>query len=108
MAVRDEIERQARMLAKENRKSDSDITKVLWFPHHEEVRLVEVHKTIPPAGDGYVHPFYFRASPQDDLPAPSGVALISPEEFKQAKLRKLRLPKGWGSWKDARELRMRR
>ncbi|HVX86691.1 MAG TPA: hypothetical protein VH253_18050 [Phycisphaerae bacterium] len=94
-----EIERQARLLAKENRQAEPAITKVYWFPDEHEVRLVEVDTTMPPSGDGLVHPFFFRPSPQDDLPSPSGVALISPEEDRRAEL-----PEGWGSWEDAREL----
>ena len=94
-----DIERQAKYLARENRKAEPSIIKVLWFPNEREVRLIELHQTVPSSGDGLVHPVFFRPSPADDLPAPSGVALISPAEFRQA-----RLPEDWGTWDDAREL----
>ena len=100
MAIQ-EIEQQARLLARDNRQADSDIVKVLWFPHESEVHLVELHKTIPSAdvGDRIIRPFFFRASPRDQLPAPSGIALIRPEEEGQ-----LELPSDWGTWDDAREI----
>jgi hypothetical protein len=95
-----EIEKQARRLARENRKNDPDIKRVYWFPHDAEVRLIELHKTIPISLDGEIHPFYFRAAPASNLPAPSGIALIRPEELK-----KLSPPSNWGSWEDAEELK---
>jgi hypothetical protein len=94
------IEKQAKRLAKENRENDPDIKKVYWFPHEGEVRLVEVHKTIPKSLDGEIRPFYFRADPKAKLPAPSGIALIRPDEVK-----KLAPPSDWGSWELAEELK---
>ena len=94
-----DVKRQAELLARENRQSDAEISKVYWFPDDNEVRLVELHSTIPQSNDGHVHPFFFKPSPSDDLPAPSGVALIRPDEF-----RKLQLPPDWGAWSDAVEL----
>lgn len=96
---REQVERQAKLLAKENRQAEPEISKVFWFPDDNEVRLVELHPTIPPSGDGQVHPYFFRPSPADELPAPSGVALIKPEEFGQ-----LKLPASWGDWTIAVEL----
>jgi hypothetical protein len=87
-----EIEKQAKLLARDNREAEPQISKIFWFPSDDEVRLVEVLTAIP-GGDGVVHPFFFRASPDDDLPAPSGIALIRPDEVRQAKL-----PSGWGDW----------
>jgi hypothetical protein len=95
---RQEIKVQAKFLAKENRLAEPEIEKVFWFPDDQEVRLVELISTVPMSGDA-VEPFYFRPMPQDNLPAPSGIALIRPEEF-----RKLRLPPAWGSWDEAEEL----
>ena len=94
-----DVKHQAELLAKENRQSDPEISKVYWFPNENEVRLVELHSAIPQSDDGHVHPFFFKPSPSDDLPAPSGVALIRPDEF-----RKLQLPPDWGAWSDAVEL----
>jgi hypothetical protein len=92
------IEQQARLLAKENRNAEPEITNVYWFPNETEVRLVEVLPAVPPSGDRVV-PFYFRPQPADNLPAPSGIALVRPDE-----VRNLPLPKGWGQWEDAVEL----
>jgi len=97
--TRERIEEQARTLAHENREAEPGITKVYWFPDDKEVRLVGLLPNIPPSGENELYPFYFRASPADDLPAPSSVALIRPEEFGV-----LRLPKAWGEWDQAVEL----
>jgi hypothetical protein len=90
------VERQAKYLADENRKAEPDIETVYWFPDEEEVRLIELTPIIPISGDGWVHPFYFQPSPPDDLPAPSGIAMIRPEEFGR-----LKLPEDWGGWERA-------
>jgi hypothetical protein len=96
---REEIERQARLLATDNRRAEPQITQIYWFPDDNEVRLVEVLPTVPASGDGRVHPYFFRPSPIDNLPAPSGVALVRPDEVRQAQL-----PPNWGNWNDAVEL----
>jgi hypothetical protein len=94
-----EIEQQARLLARENRQAEPAIIKILWFPDESEVRLVELDETVPASNDGKVHPYFFRSSPQDGLPAPSGVALIRPDEFKRVEL-----PPHWGTWESAVEI----
>ncbi len=93
---RELVERQARYLASDNYEAEPDIQKVYWFPDDEEVRLVELTPQIPVTHDGLLHPFYFRPSPEDDLPSPSAMALIQPDEFGR-----LRLPDRWGTWSDA-------
>jgi hypothetical protein len=93
------IKQQARFLAEENRKAEPDIGKVYWFPHDQEVRLVELSKIMPASQENELHPFYFNASPEDGLPAPSGVTIIRPEEFG-----KLKLPPDWCDWSEAVEL----
>ena len=99
MTINKEIERQARALAVENRKAEPAISSVYWFPNDDEVRLVELSREIPASNDGELHPFYFRASKVDNLPAPSAIAIIRPEEFER-----LGLPEDWGQWSDAVEL----
>jgi hypothetical protein len=99
--ARETVEQQARLLADENRQAEPEITKVFWFPDDEEVRLVELHRGIPANADGRLRPFYFRAAATRDLPAPSGIALIRPDEFG-----KLELPPSWGDWDNAVELRI--
>jgi len=95
----EEVKRQAELLAKENKQSDPAIIKIYWFPDDDEVRLVELHLAIPPSDDGHVHPFFFRPSPSEDLPAPSAVAMIRPNEFGN-----LQLPTNWGDWSNAVKL----
>lgn len=91
-----EIERQARWLAAENRKSDPEIKQVYWFPNEIEVRLVELIDAVPESNDGLLHPYHFRPSSLNQLLAPSGIALIRTTEFG-----KLRLPPKWGDWSEA-------
>ena|ERR1035437_4948940 len=95
----DPIRNQAEYLALENRAAEPGIEKIYWLPNPKEVRLIELLTSVAGAPDHSLHPFYFRAAPADNLPFPSGVALIRPEEF-----RKLQLPEGWGSWDDAVEI----
>src|SRR5579875_3567361 len=90
------VEQQARMLARDNRQAEPEILDVYWFPDEQEVRLVELTPVIPASGDGRVHPFYFNPNPSDNLPVPSGIALIRPEEF-----RILKTPSDWGDWDHA-------
>lgn len=98
MSKKDTIKKQALLLAKENKKAEPDIKDVYWFPNEEEVRLIEIEDIIPPSGE-FVEPFYFDPSPEDNMPAPSGIALIRSDEVK-----KLILPDGWGTWESAEKL----
>ncbi len=93
------VETQAKRLAADNRQAEPDITRILWFPHEQEVRLIEVTEQIPVTDDGQVHPYYFGASPNYDLPLPSAIAMIREDEVE-----KLKLPDEWGNWADAVEL----
>ena len=90
------VEEQAKHLALENKKADTDISEVYWFPHESEVRLVELQSSIPLNDEGEIHPFYFQAAPKRDLRWVTAIALIRPEEFK-----KLKLPETWGEWEKA-------
>jgi hypothetical protein len=90
MLTMDKIRQQAEYLAKDNRETEPTIEAVYWFPDEQEVRLVELTPVVPLNEDDQLRPFYFPASVEDDLPSPSGVAMIRPEEW-----RRLRLPKGW-------------
>ncbi len=90
------VEKQAKLLAADNYKAEPDIERVYWFPDDSEVRLVELMPSIPIAVDGEIHPFYFRPSPEDNLPFASGIAIIRPAEFGA-----LKLPKNWGDWNSA-------
>jgi hypothetical protein len=94
-----EIERQAEELARANCEAEPTISEVWWFPHGQQVRLIEVDSTSPIDPDGKIHPFHFRPSPADGLPAPSDIAVIHPDE------RDYKLPDGWGEWDTARQLK---
>ena len=93
------IEKQARLLMEEARRTDPSIIRFYWFPDENEVRLVEVATNMQPSLGTEVEPFYFPAAPNHDMPAPSGVALIRDGEDRQ-----LSLPQGWGDWNNAIEL----
>jgi hypothetical protein len=95
-ATGDEIKKQALLLARENKKAEPGIESIYWIPSTTEVRLIEVESDTVKCLSGAVEPFYFDPAPADGLPAPSGVALIRPDEFG-----KLALPANWGSWEDA-------
>lgn len=90
------VKKQAEELAADNRRADPEIEGIFWFPDAQEVRLIEMSPSIPASDDGHVHPFYFRADPKENLPFPSGVALIRPDEFGR-----LELPERWGNWDSA-------
>jgi len=94
--AREQVERQAKLLALDNRRAEPGIIKMYWFPDDEEVRLVGLLPSVPRTDNGSVQPYHFLANPAASLPAPSGIALIRPDEFG-----KLELPAGWGSWDDA-------
>ena len=93
------VRRQAILLARDNKRAEPGIQRVYWFPHEEEVRLVEVEDGIPASASGVLEPFYFAQSLRDNLNAPSAVALIRTDEFG-----KLELPQDWGDWDCAKEL----
>jgi hypothetical protein len=95
------ISAQAELLAKENVKAEPNIKTIYWFPNDNEVRLVEVEDSniTPRTLSGCVEPFYFDPSPADDLPAPSGVAIIRSDEVE-----KLSLPESWGTWSSAKKI----
>ncbi len=96
---RDDIRKQALLLARENKKAEPRIESIYWIPSTTEVRLIEVEPVTVKCLSGAVEPFYFEPAPVDGLPAPSGIALIRPDEFG-----KLDMPEGWGSWEDAEML----
>lgn len=85
------VETYARILAESNLESEPGITRILWFPHAEQVRLIEVLDDIPASDDGKLHPYYF--SSDADFPYASALALIKPDEENR-----LEMPPGWESW----------
>lgn len=95
----DDIKRQALLLARDNKKAEPGIQSVYWFPSATEVHLIEVDTNNVKCLSGSVEPFYFDPAPTDGLPAPSGIALVRPDE-----VGKLGLPENWGRWEDAQRL----
>jgi hypothetical protein len=87
----------AKKLALEAKEADPNIIKIYWFPHDEEVHLIEVDENTVAAGCDHVEPFYFEATASD--PLPSGIAVIRPGDY-----RKLTMPEGWGKWEDGEEI----
>ncbi len=75
----------------ESKNSDPHVVKVYWFPHEKEVHIIEINDNTTPSGTS-VAPFYFGPVPEDGLPAPPGIAIIKPEEY-----RILDLPSEWGT-----------
>lgn len=91
---RKDIEKQARMLAKEYHTVE-DISAVYWFKDLDEVRLVVIDKWAQE--DKVVTPCYFKPDKEEDgCQYTTGVANILRSDFKKAKL-----PKDWGTWADA-------
>ncbi len=93
----DKILEQAKKLASEARETDPNIRNIYWFPHDQEVRLIEADENTIKSLTGQVEPFYFDSTAE--IPVPSGIAIIRPDE-----VGKLEMPKGWGDWKNAEEL----
>ena len=93
----DEIRTEAERLAAENMEAEPNISDVYWFPHDEEIRLIEVDPTT--VASDVIAPFYFRADPVVGTRHTSGVAIIRPEEVDQ-----LQPPKGWGTWNEAKKI----
>lgn len=80
-------------LAAAHRRTDTEITKI-WLavdPTQREVRLVEVTTESPTTMEAL--PVRFRATLQ--VPLPSAVLLLSPEEWAAVERRELDLPAGW-------------
>lgn len=84
----------AHTLARENAEIEPNIVSIYLCPAEDRVLLVEVDPSSIPNDEG-VRPIYFRASPTDGLPFPSGIAMVTPEEFGA-----IPLPQDWGTWDD--------
>jgi hypothetical protein len=97
VCVSEKIEEQARKLAKANKKAESNIKEVYWFPAKKQIRLIEIDPTT--ISSSHITPFYFQPDPSVGIDFWCAISTIRPEE-KQ----KLKPPKGWGSWKDAKKI----
>ncbi len=86
----------ANELADAHREADPDTLGVYLAPDpsEQEIRLVEVSRSVGTTGE--VLPFRFGARADQGIPYPSVVVLLSPEEWEQLSAGKLQLPATWG------------
>jgi hypothetical protein len=86
----------AKKLARAHKEADPEIDQIYLVedPSGSEVRLVEVSKSV--GNTGTVMPFRFAARKDLDVPYPSVVVLLSPEELQLVHDRELALPDTWG------------
>lgn len=83
----------AMALAAAHRRTDAEIVKI-WLaldPTQREVRLVEVTTESPTTMEAL--PVRFRATAE--VPLPSAVLLLSPEEWAAVERHEIDLPVGW-------------
>lgn len=90
----------ARVLAEAHRAEDPATSAVYLAsdPQGAEIRLVEVSSSVESTGE--VLPFRFRANPDRGIPVESVVVLLSEEEWGRVQRGDLRLPDGWGTFRD--------
>lgn len=88
MSAIDEVRKLAQSLADKQAASNETISKILWFPDTEIIRLVIVDSESFPEDTGTVVPYYFSATSEMELPC--GIALILPVEDGH-----LQLPADW-------------
>ncbi len=87
------IEEVARELARAHRAEDAETQHVFLSPHDEEVRLVEVTRSLAPSGE--VLPFRFAEDDDDGIPYQSVIVLLSEEDWARVDKKELPLPPGW-------------
>ena len=95
--AQESVEESARKLADYNREAAPETEAIYFFPHPEEIRLIETDPTTLP--DAEIVPYHFGAAPKSGIPYRSSVALIRPDEAFR-----LSPPRGWGKWEDAVKL----
>ncbi|MGI4789438.1 MAG: hypothetical protein ACRYFS_11385 [Janthinobacterium lividum] len=93
-AALESIRRVAQRLADYNVEAAPETEAIYYFPHPDEIRLIETDPTTLPS-DPMV-PYYFGASPKSGVPYRSAIVLIRPEEAER-----IATPPGWGDWKEA-------
>ena len=94
--TKNQVEEEARKLARANAESEMSISKVYSFSTDDEIRLVAIDSNAMPIGEDESAAIYF--APDSEYHYPSGFALMTPEDEKRAKL-----PEEWRcDWKDGR------
>jgi hypothetical protein len=68
-------------LAEAHREDDPSAL-VYWYPDANEVRLLEVTKNVPDDGD-ILHPFAFTPDHKNNIPYPSVIVLVNPEQYQR-------------------------
>lgn len=95
----DRLRTAAMHLVRSHRRVEPLLEKALFYPdpNGQEVRLLEVVKNSPYAGQ--VYPFRFAANPELGYPFPVVLIELSPKEFRQLGKKdgagSLALPPGW-------------
>jgi hypothetical protein len=87
----------ARELAEAHRVEDPATDEIFLAQAENEVRLVEVSRSVSPTEGGKVLPFRFAPRPDLGVPYDSVVVLLSPGEWEEVRAGRLSLPSGWGS-----------
>jgi hypothetical protein len=83
----------AKLLAGEHMSQDEGIREVYWAPAANEVRLIEVSRSVNDSGE--LLPFRFSPDPPD-VPYQSVVILVSPGDWKRVVDGDLQLPETFG------------
>jgi hypothetical protein len=83
----------AAALAAAHRAQDAGTSRIMYFPEPGVVRLLEVSTSAPTTGE--ILPFSFEADRAHNVPFPSIVVLVSPDEWAQIQAGTLTLPAGW-------------
>lgn len=96
------IQAQAKVVALAHRKSDPEIVAVYVVPDTDEVRIVEVSRSIGTTGE--LVPFRFSGRKHSDLPLDTVLVLVSEEEYELLKSGALDLPEGWGKVDELSEI----
>lgn len=87
---------QARQLADHHRENDPETTHIYFIedPSDGEVRLLEISTSV--GNVGAVMPVRFTARPDQGLPYPTVIVLLSPDELAKVDDGELELPEAWG------------
>lgn len=85
----------AKTLAEAHRREDPATTEIYFLEAPGEVRLLEVSGSVGTSPEKHVLPFRFKEQPDQGIPLPSVVILLSPEEWAAVQRNELSLPAGW-------------
>lgn len=86
----------AEELAKAHVEDDPKTTDVYFVEGvNDEVRLVEVTGSLGSGRPAEVLPFRFQAQPEQGVPYPSVVVLLSPSDWEAVEKDEVKLPPGW-------------